>query len=214
MLATLGAQVDPKHTAVIVVDVQNDFCARGGALDARGNDVSEVQVMVPVLASFIEEARRAGARIIWVRMLNTDWTTSPSWRFRLHRADRQQMAPICAPDGWGQEYYQIRPATGEIEVFKHRYSAFVGTNLDLILRSMEIRTLIMTGVATNVCVESTARDGYMMDYYVVFIKDCTAAFTSEGHEATLKNIADYFGIVASSAEVIEAWKTLNYSQRC
>ncbi len=92
-------------------------------------------------------------------------------------------------------------------VKKHRYSAFVDTDLDLVLRSLGVKTLIMTGVATNVCVESTARDGCFHDYYVVFLSDCTA--TNDGpaaQEATLENMRRHFGVVASADEVVAAWQ--------
>ncbi|MFC2018953.1 cysteine hydrolase family protein, partial [Chloroflexota bacterium] len=89
---------------------------------------------------------------------------------------------------------------------KHRYSAFIDTDLDLILRSQGIKTVIMTGVATNVCVESTARDASMKDYYVVFVKDCAASFTMRDHNATLRTMGTLFGTVASSQEVMGAWE--------
>ncbi|MCL5961682.1 MAG: cysteine hydrolase [Chloroflexi bacterium] len=206
MLASLESQVDPKHTAVIVVDVQNDYCAGGGALHLRGNDVSLAQEMVPRLGVLLEEARRVGTRIIWVKMLNLEWTASAVRRACLAMTNRTTISS-CQAGTWGQDYYELRPAPGDIEISKYRYSAFIGTNLDLILRSLQIKTLIMTGVATNVCVESTARDGYMMDYYVVFLDDCTAAFKPEAHQATLDNMAEYFGIVTSSTEVINTWRT-------
>ncbi len=101
------------------------------------------------------------------------------------------------------------PLPGEFVVRKHRYSAFVSTDLNLTLKSRDIRTLIMTGVSTNVCVESTARDGFMRDYYVVLLKDCTAASSEEDYNGTLRNIARFFGEVTDSSDVLRCWESSN-----
>ena len=89
---------------------------------------------------------------------------------------------------------------------KHRYGAFTDTDLDLILRSKGIRTLIMSGVATNVCVETTAREGFMKDYYIVFLRDCTASTLEELHNNTLRNIDRYFGVVVDSSDIYQCWE--------
>jgi len=108
---------------------------------------------------------------------------------------------------WGAEFYEgIKPLPGEIVIDKHHYSAFIETDLDLILRSKGIRTLIMSGVQTDVCVESTARYGFMKDYYLVFLKDCTSTTSEEIHNNTLRSIAMYFGEVVDSRDVIKCWE--------
>ena len=90
-------------------------------------------------------------------------------------------------------------------VTKHRYGAFEGTDLDLVLRSRGIRTVIMTGVATNVCVETTARQAFLKDYYVVFTSDCSAPFSQAAHDATLYNIDQFFGEVVTSEQIMACW---------
>ena len=90
-------------------------------------------------------------------------------------------------------------------VIKHRYSAFVNTDLDLILKAQQIKTLLITGTATNVCVESTARHAHMLDYHVVFLCDLTAASDPGLHEATLQNIQKYFGYVTASDDIQALW---------
>ena len=102
--------------------------------------------------------------------------------------------------------YKVRPAPDEAIITKHRYGAFESTDLDLVLRSKGIRTVIMTGVATNVCVETTARQAFLRDYYVVFLSDCTATFSAAQHEAALWNIDQFFGQVVSSEDVIACWQ--------
>ena len=210
-LTTLERKVDPLHAALIVVDVQNDFCAKGGMLDREGFDMRMLQAIVPNLTNFIGKAREIGLTIIYIQTIHNsenNWYLSDVW---LEQAKRTRKGayieyPGCAQNSWGAEFYQgIKPLAGEITVNKHNFSAFVDTDLNLILRSKGIRTLIMSGVATNVCVESTARDGFMKDYYIIFLKDCTATFSEEMHNNTLKNIDLFFGEVVSTSDVLKCW---------
>jgi ureidoacrylate peracid hydrolase len=92
-------------------------------------------------------------------------------------------------------------------VIKHRYSAFINTRLESVLRTLKVENLIMTGVSTNVCVESTARQGYMLDYNIVFLSDCTAAYSQEEHDGALYNMRSHFGVVATADDVIALWET-------
>jgi ureidoacrylate peracid hydrolase len=211
-LRTLEKKVDPLHTALIVVDVQNDFCAKGGMLDKEGHDLRMIQTMVPRLINFIHKARQVGLTIIYIQAI---YNTRSNWYLSdvyLEQAERTKKGAyikynVCEPDSWGADFYQgINPLPGEIVVNKYRPSAFADTNLDLILRSRGIRTLIMTGVVTNVCVETTARDGFMKDYYIVFLKDCTSSSSEELHQSTLKNIALFFGEVVDSSDVFRCWQ--------
>jgi ureidoacrylate peracid hydrolase len=207
MLRTLDEKIDPKHAALIVVDVQNDFCHPDSPLARDGRDLSAAQAMVPRLVTLIDDARAAGVPVIFVQMVLTDATTSEVSREQRLRS-RPHADPsdyICKEGSWGADFYLVSPLPGETIVKKHRYSAFVDTNLDLILRSMGIKTLIMTGVATNVCVESTARDGFMRDYYIVFAADCSACYWPERHDATLTNIEQTFGVVADADQLARVW---------
>jgi ureidoacrylate peracid hydrolase len=90
-------------------------------------------------------------------------------------------------------------------ITKHRFSAFHDTDLDLVLRSHGIRSVVLTGVATNVCVETSAREAFVRDYYVTFISDGTATYSPEEQEATLRTIDRYFGRVVPMADVIQIW---------
>jgi nicotinamidase-related amidase len=202
---SLADRIDSKTTAVIVVDVQNDFCHSDSPLAKIGMDMTAAQDMVPHLLQLIDAARGAGATIVWVKMVHSENTVSPvALEHRLRTRPNAEM--ICVEGTWGTELYRVEPEPGEPIVIKHRYSAFVDTDLQLILRSRGITSLILTGVATNVCVESTARDAYMRDYYVTFVDDCSAAYDQAKHDATLRNMADHFGVVATSGEIMEAWQ--------
>jgi ureidoacrylate peracid hydrolase len=211
MLTTLKQKVDPPNAALIVVDVQNDFAATGGAMEREGFDVKMAQEMVPRLVQFIDEARKAKVPIIYIQNVynsNQNWYLSEVW---LEQAARKRKGSytqrlVCVKGSWGWEFYGgIKPLPSEAVVTKHRFSAFVDTDLDLILRSKKIKTLIMTGIATNVCVETTARMGFLKDYYIVFVSDCCAAYKQHLHETTLENIETLFGQVVPAQDIVRCW---------
>ncbi len=212
-LDTFAKKVDPKHAALLVVDVQNDFCAEGGMMHREGSDLTMVKEMIPRLERLIEEAREAGMPVIFIRnVYNTDdnWYLSDVW---LEQAARTRQGSyvihsVCGAGSWEGDFYKVRPTEKDVIVTKHRFSAFQDTDLDLILRSRGIKTLIMTGISTDVCVESTARDGFFRDYYIVFTSDCTAAYSDEDHECTLRNMRRYFGQVVTVDEVAGCWKAV------
>lgn len=195
-------QIHSLKTALIVIDVQNDYCHIEGVFSkAKKVDLSHVQKAMEKLPSFIESCRRAGLPIIFVRTIHSDWTDSPSWQKRLEgAADKMD---ICRSGTWGSEFYGMQPRESDCIVIKHRYSAFIGTDLDLILRNRGIETLLMTGVTTNVCVETSARDGFNRNYDIILVEDCCGAHDEAEHEATLINIRKYFGKVATAQSVIE-----------
>jgi len=211
MLTILPDKVHPEHCALLLVDVQNDFCADGGAIHREGRDVSLVQAMVPRLERLLEAARAVDVRRVWIRNV---YNTGPNWYLSeiwLEQAKRRRNGayidfPVCEAQEWNGGFYQIRPNPDEVIVTKHRYGAFEGTDLDLVLRSQGVRTVIMTGVATNVCVETTARQAFLRDYYVVFPSDCTATYSQAQHDATLFNIDQFFGQVVTSEEIMECWQ--------
>lgn len=193
--------LNPGKTRLIVVDVQNDFCHEGGAFGKMGIPMGPIQEAVSRLAGFLEGVRRAGMPAIFVRTEHSEWTNAPSWLTRRVTAGAERVLP-CAQGTWGAEFYRLQPAPGDRVVVKHRYSAFAGTELDLLLRSRGVTHLLLAGVATNVCVESTARDGFMRDYHVILVEDCCAAASPEEHRGTLVNMRKYFGAVHSAADLL------------
>jgi ureidoacrylate peracid hydrolase len=194
--------VDLLHSAVIVIDIQNDFCHQNGGVAKAGKDVSFIQKMVPRVLSFLAQARQLGIPIIHVRTEHSQWTNSTSWLMRGAGID---VSEFLRPGSWGAEFYQVIPEPGEYIVTKHRYTAFIDTDLDLVLRSLGVKTIVLVGLATNVCVESTARDGYNKDYYVVLVEDCVASFSMAEHQAALSTIEEYFGAVTSWQNLVAAW---------
>jgi len=198
---SLAQLVDPARAAVLLIDIQNDYCHPDGAIGRRGGDVSTCPPILGPVRHLIDGARAAGVPVIWIRNWHEKWTDSPAWT-----AARNGTGAARAGT-WGAEFWEVQPADDEAIVNKQRYSAFCGTRLDHILHTLKRETIIMAGVATNVCVESTARDGCFLDYYVVFLSDCTA--TGDGpaaQEATLANMSGHFGVVATAEEVVAAWQ--------
>jgi ureidoacrylate peracid hydrolase len=210
VLKTLKERCDPRYAALIVVDVQNDFVSPEGSAGKRGDDVGAALAMVPNLMRLIEEGRRVGLTIIYVRTTHSEWTDTPAW---IYRTSQKSGLNTCREGSWGAEFYEgISPLPSERVVIKHRYSAFINTDLNTVLRARGIQSVLVCGVATNVCVETTARDGYMYDYYVTMIDDCSAAYDAKLHMGTLENIRRHFGLVASSSEIIETWSGLPEKQ--
>ncbi|MBI4321522.1 MAG: cysteine hydrolase [Chloroflexi bacterium] len=203
-MLSLEELVDPRHTALVVVDVQNDFCHSEGDLGRRAGDVSRIQAAVRDLVGLIIQARDKGVAIIFIRAVHGAWTDSETWLRRRKDVPVAQLR-TCQDNTWGGDFYEVQPLPGDKVIAKPRYSAFYGTELDVMLRARGIRTLLMTGVTTNVCVESTARDGMQRDYDIVLVENCCGTTRDEDHQATLRNIRNQFGVVATSGEVVEAW---------
>jgi ureidoacrylate peracid hydrolase len=123
------------------------------------------------------------------------------------RPERHIKTPFCVDGSWGGDFFgEVRPRVEDPIVTKHRYSGFYNTELDTVLRVHGIRTLILTGVATNVCVATTAHDGFMRDYYIVLVEDGTASYTLDQHEAALNDIHRYFGEVTNIAAITSIWR--------
>ena len=206
ILRTLKERCDPRLAALVVVDVQNDFVSPKGSAAKRDEDVSSAVAMVPTLTHLIAEARRVGLTIVYIRTTHSEWTDTPSW---IYRKSQQSALTTCREGTWGAELYEgISPLPSERVVIKHRYSAFINTDLNTVLKARGIQSVLVCGVATNVCVETTARDAYMFDYYVTMIEDCSAAYDPKLHLSTLENMSRHFGLVASANEIIDTWTGL------
>ena len=210
-LRGLEQKACPGHTALLVIDMQNDFCAEGGMMHNEGLDLSRVQEMAERLPILIESARENSVLVVFVRNIYstaTNWYLSGPW---LEQANRRRKGsyierPVCAADSWNGDFYgDIRPLASEAIVTKHRFSAFHNTDLDTILRANEIKTVVATGVATNVCVETTVRDAFVRDYYVLVVEDGTGTYSADEHEYSLRTIDRYFGEVVSREQLIKLW---------
>ncbi|HEY7675569.1 MAG TPA: isochorismatase family cysteine hydrolase, partial [Candidatus Methylomirabilis sp.] len=204
LLLTLEQKVDPAHAALVVVDVQNDFCAEGGFFHRAGYDLGNIQRAVPPLERLLDHARRAGVFVAFIQAIYDPQVLSGPMRERNRRRNLEM--PRCLTGTWGADFYVVRPRPGEPVVIKHRYSAFAGTDLEPLLRRRGVRSLLLTGVSTDTCVESTARDGYFLDYYVTLVADCCGALSEADHRDALARADRDFAAVVTSADVVRAWE--------
>lgn len=205
--------VDPSHTALVLIDIQNDFCTPGGTFDRSGYDVSMYKHMIPRAKRLLTAARRAGVLRVFIQntTLRGHLSDSPAqvrFRVRLSRDPSQPSLRYTEDGTWGHEFVaELTPQDGELVIDKFRSSAFIGTPLDLLLRSNGIDTIVISGCTTEGCVESTARDGMFLDYYVVVVPDCVESDTREQHEASLTLMRVRFDMI-ESAEIVEVWNSV------
>jgi ureidoacrylate peracid hydrolase len=203
MLGAALKSMELRSCALIVIDVQNDFCAAGGYYDRTGADLTAIEPAVNRLLQLIDCARLAGVMVIFVRS-----QYDPIYLSATQTARRRRVGwdiPLCQVGTPGFDFYRVQPAAGEPIVTKHRFDAFYGTDLELLLTGNHKRHLFFAGVATNVCVESSLRSAFMRDFEVVIVEDCAAARTTRAHGAALDNVRQHFGLVASAADVERAW---------
>lgn len=202
MPRSLVDKVSPSTSALVVIDMQNDFC-HDDAAASRGFDGTHVQSIVPNLQQLITSAREVGTPVVFARVSLTDETVAENF---LERSNGRPYP--CKEGSWGAEWYGVNPEPEEVVISKPRFSMFIGTDFKRILQDMGVQSLILTGTRTNVCVECTARDGYQNDFYIVVLSDCTAASDQETHLDALKRLEKGFGVVATSNEVIDIWEQL------
>lgn len=208
----LRRKLQPATSALVTIDVQNDFCAPGGVMDLEGADLAPVERALPNLKALLGSARAAGVHVVHVRNAYSTpdgrYLSEPFLDVATRRLAGRALTsvPLCEVGSWGADHADgFAPAAGEPVVTKHRYSGFHQTDLELLLRVRGVTTVIPCGVATNVCVESTARDAFMRDFHVIFPSDASATYFPAAHEATLATIGVHFGEVVTTGEVIDLW---------
>lgn len=193
-------------TAVLVVDMQNGFCHREGTLGRSKLGVSLIEPIVPRIAALADAAHRAGMPVLWSRQEHTEYdVTRPRHRVRTHLAKLDYVP--CLRGTWDAELLEeLQAAVGENDLVfpKHRASCFHATTLDLELRMLGIDTLLITGVSSNYCVDSTIRDAYARDYDLYIVEDACACPWQELHDATMKTAATFHGEVVSTDDALAA----------
>ena len=203
----LAAWIAPNRTAVLVVDMQVDFASPDGVLGAF-IDMGVVKPALAAAENLVADARAAGTPVVFVGLWTTPETDSAAWNERLRRrgGNPDVDAALCRAGQAGSEFYGPRPAPGEPVVRKTRYSAFVGTDLDQRLRDMGVDTLVVAGLTTECCVDSTVRDAFDLDYHVFVAADACAAYEVDLHEASLKVMELNSAILTDTAAIADAWK--------
>lgn len=206
ILTSLAEKVDPAHCVVVVIDMQKDFTTAGCFWDNLGQlDVEAIDALAERLRSFLDAARAHRVPVIHV-MANYDgvYMNDPMHE-RLHR---HGIGRYCQSGTEGIEFHAgLEPLEGEPVVVKHRFDAFYDTELDLTLRARGVRTVILTGIAIQGCVDSTARHAYFNGYYVVFGADLAGGASETVHDVTLESMNLMFGVTATAGEIVAAWDT-------
>jgi nicotinamidase-related amidase len=210
VLTTLEERVDPRHTALIVVDMQNDYCSPGGASDKNGRDISAIPVIVRPMHVLIERAHELQVPVVFTKYSVGPGNAGLSGPEILRRGLNFAGVQATIKGTWGHEIIADLPydADRDVVVEKRRLSSFVGTDLDMYLRANGIKTLVVVGVVTQGCVECTARDAASYDYYVAVAADCVASTTHPDHERGLKSIATllrYQDAVTTSDAILDIW---------
>ena len=211
------------RTAVVVVDMQNDFASPGGMFARAGVDVRCIRAIVPPMAALLDAARAAGIVVVYLKMgfrpdlSDTGAPDSPTWIKHLpFDAGLEVTAPDGTPsrilvrDTWNTDVVdELAPRDGDVVLYKNRYSGFYRTDLDDQLRARGVETLVVVGATTSVCVESTVRDATFRDYRCLVIEDCVAEPIAAdaprtNQDASLLVLELLFAWVTDSAAVTEA----------
>jgi len=204
--------INPRETALIVVDMQNAYASPGGYLDLAGFDIAGAAAVIERIALAVEAARRAGVTVVFFQngwdpdYVEAGGPGSPNWwksnALKTMRERPELAGTLLAKGTWDYALVdRLKPRPGDIVIEKPRYSAFYNTPLDSMLRARNIRNLAFCGIATNVCVESTLRDGFFLEYFGVLLEDAThQAGPAFLQEASVYNVEKFFGWVSSTAD--------------
>ena len=205
--------VDFERSAIVVVDMQNAFASKGGTLDIAGADLTEAPGVVQAIRSVLDAARPAGLPIVYLQtgykrdLSDAGGPRSPNYHketaMRLMCTRPELKGKLLTEGGWDFAIVdELAPHPSDIVVVKTRYSGFAGTTLDSQLRVRGIQYLFFTGIATNVCVESTLRDAYFHDYWPILLTDATMqAGERSAHDATIFNVESFFGWTLTSQQL-------------
>ena len=207
ILKTLDQRLVPKHTVLVIIDMQKDLVYDGFKCDLAGRDLAATRGVIQNLKRLLFAARLSRVMVCHVGF----WTfpdqgsDSAPWLAQRRRSTYSSDL-LCMANSEGAEFIdELAPIGDELIIHKNRYSAFKGTNLDMVLRAQNIKTVVTTGVSTNVCVESTLRDAFEIGYYVCIPSDATASWDMSLHGASLQTVDHRFGLVSTTSEIEKIW---------
>ncbi len=209
-------EIDLSRTAVVVVDMQNTFVHRGGIFDLAGFDISATAKIIGPCREIVKTAREKGIRVIYTQMgyspdlYGSGGQNSPLWRksrgLPLLRQRPELRDKLYIYGTWGADIIEeLAPEPGDIVIQKQKHDGFIGTNLDIVLRTYSIKYLVFIGTATNICVDSTLRHAFFLDYFPVLVTDAVSQLgPGTTQEATIFNVRTIFGWVTTSENLLNA----------
>jgi nicotinamidase-related amidase len=222
------SRLSPEDAALLLIDFQNDFCAAEGATGRTGASTRMIDAAVRRTRELLRSARERGVFVVHVRAeYGKSWRSQSSpYRFPVegrrepavwtasasdmsaNRWFEEDETEVCRTGTWGAEFVEgLRPKPGEAIITKHRFGAFAGTGLDQLLRARGLSSLIVAGVTTNCCVETTAREAVMREFSLIVVEDCVGVkdHLADLHRSTLEALGTYFGLVRPASDIIAGW---------
>jgi len=200
----LASILHGRKAAVLVIDVQVDFVAPEGFCALRGADVSKAPAMVSQIDRVVTAARRCGLEIVFIRLETSPQTDSPAMLAHVARRGHAGGAALCREGTPGAQLWGVTPQEGDIHVVKSRYDAFLETPLDARLRQRGVEVVIVTGVSTDCCVDSTTRAAFMRDYDVIVLADACAAANTADHAEALAALGRHAATIAPTTAFVAA----------
>lgn len=207
MLLSMADRFAAGRSALLIIDMQKDFCTAGFGAERLGRDIASARAVIPRIRALRATARAAGVLVVHVAFCTLPFHGSDSgaWLAQRRRSTASGDS-LCIAGTPGFAFIEeLIPEADELVVEKHRYSAFTGTSLDMKLRAHAIESLVITGVSTNACVESTARAACELDYYLCVPPDAVGSWDRRLHEATLQNINHRFGVTLPAEDIASIW---------
>jgi biuret amidohydrolase len=214
--------LEPKNTALVIIDMQTDFCGKGGYIDGLGYDISVTRAPIEPIQRVLSRARALGYHVIHTREGHrpdlSDLPANKRWRSRVLQKGGPGQPGIGDPGPCGRVLVrgepgwdiipELAPKAGEPIIDKPGKGSFCATDLDMLLRQTGVRNLILTGITTDVCVHTTMREGNDRGYECLILGDCCAATDAGNHTAALKMVTmqnGVFGAVSTSKALLEVW---------
>jgi ureidoacrylate peracid hydrolase len=205
VIDTLRERVNTARAAFLFIDMQNDFVSPNGKMAGFGFEIGEVQDSVEPMRRLLKEARARGFLVIHTAVINELGQNSAAWSAFWGEPT------VTLPGSWGAAHIdELAPEEGEPVIVKYAYGAFMGTNLDTMLRSRGIDTLVVAGTDLNICAGDTLHHAFALGYHVVGVADCLACFSRHDRkharqlkEAGLYLIENHYGLVASSDQILQ-----------
>ena len=192
-----------------VIDIQVDFAAPDGLMASFGVDMTSVPAAVEKSGALVEGARAAGVPVVFIGLQTTAEADSTVWTQRLRRREGnpELESAVCRAGTRGADFFGPQPGPAEPVVYKRKYSGFYETSLEDILSGLDVDTLVVCGLTTECCVDSTVRDAFHRDFNVFVVADATAAYGSALHDSSLETLDLNFAMLTTTADTLSAWQS-------